>query len=172
MPPETLTLRELAEEALALDAIIGMDEGEFSEDTEALERELAGKLALKGDGYGDFILDRETRAAALKAEEQRLAAKRRALENQVERVKRYAEQALQLMDRPKVEGERWTVSLAKNPPRVVLADDALPELLPPGFQRVIPAKVEADLTAIKDALRLGDELPFARLETTYTVRVR
>lgn len=169
---ETLTLRELAEEAVALDAIIGMDEGEYTEDTEALERELAGRLALKGDGYGDFLHDRETRAAALKTEEQRLAARRKAIEQQVARIKRYAAQAMQLMDRPKVEGERWTVALVKNPPRVVLNDDVVPELLPPAFQRTIPAKVEADLNTIKEALKLGDALEFARLETTYTVRVR
>lgn len=169
---ETLTLQELADEAIALDALIGMDEGEYTDDTEALERELAEKLATKGDGYGDFMRDRETRIAALKGEEQRLAARRKTLENQMVRVKLYAARALQRMDRSKVEGERWTLSLAKNPARVVLADDVLPELLPPGFQRVIPAKVEPDLNAIKDALKLGDELDFARLETTYTVRVR
>lgn len=169
---ETLTLQDLADEAIALDAIIGMDEGEYSEDTEALERDLAEKLATKGDAYGDFMRDRETKIGALKAEEQRLAARRRTLENQVARVKLYAAHALQRMNRTKVEGERWTLSLAKNPPRVVLADDVLPELLPPGFQRVIPAKVEADVNAIKDALKLGDSLDFARLETTYSVRVR
>jgi hypothetical protein len=169
---ETLTLQDLAGEAIALDAIIGMDEGEYTEDTETLERELAEKLAAKGDGYGDFMRERETRIAALKAEEQRLAARRRAMENQLVRVKLYASHALQRMDRAKVEGQRWTLSLAKNPPRVVLADDVLPELMPPGFQRVIPAKVEADVNAIKEALKLGEELDFARLETTYTVRVR
>ena len=169
---ETLTLRELASEALALDALVAMDEGEWTDEHEQMAQELAGQLALKGDGYGDYLHDQETRAAALKAEEQRLAAKRKAIENNVARVKRYAALALQAMDRPKVEGERWTVALAKNPPRVVLRDDVVPALLPPGFQRTIPAKVEPDLNAIKDALKLGEELEWARLETTMTVRVR
>jgi hypothetical protein len=165
-------LQDLADEALALDALIGMDEGESTEDPEARERRLAAQLAMKSDGYGDWIADREARALALKVEELRLAARRKALDNQVARVRRYAAQAMERMGRTKVEGTRWTLSLAKNPPRVVLADDVLPELLPPGFQRVIPAKVEVDLVAIKEALKLGDSLEFATLETTYSVRVR
>jgi hypothetical protein len=169
---QTLTMQELADEAAALDAIIAMDEGDYTEDTEALEQELAAKLATKGDGYGDWLRDRETRAAALKAEEQRLAARRKTLENQVERVKRYAAHALERMGRTKIEGERWTLSLAKNPPRVVLDDSVVPALLPPGFQRLIPAKVEVDMVAVKEALKLGDSLEWARLETTYSVRVR
>jgi hypothetical protein len=169
---ETLTMQELADEAAALDAIIAMDEGEYSDDTEALEQELAAKLATKGDGYGDWLADRTARAAALKAEEQRLAARRKAMEAQVDRVKRYAAHALERMGRTKIEGDRWTLSLAKNPPRVVLDDTVVPSLLPPGFQRVIPAKVEVDLNAVKDALKLGDSLEWARLETTYSVRVR
>jgi hypothetical protein len=169
---ETLTMQELADEAAALDAIIAMDEGEWTEDTEALEQELAARLASKGDSYGDWLRDRETRAAALKAEEQRLAARRKTLEVQVERVKRYAALALERMGRPKIEGARWTLSLAKNPPRVVLDDTVVPALLPAAYQRVIPAKVEVDLNAVKEALKLGDELDWARLDTTYSVRVR
>jgi hypothetical protein len=169
---DTLTMQELADEAAALDALVGYDDGEWTADHEALEQELAAQLAVKGDRYGDWLRDRETRSAALKAEEQRLAARRKTLEAQVERVRRYAAHALERMGRPKIEGARWTLSLAKNPPRVVLDDTVVPALLPPGFQRVIPAKVEVDLTAVKEALKLGDSLEWARLETTYSVRVR
>jgi len=169
---ETLTMQDLADEAAALDALTAMDAGEWTDEHEALEQELAGKLAAKGDGYGDWLADRTARAALLKAEEQRLAARRKTIEAQVERVKRYAAHALERMGRTKIDGERWTVSLAKNPPRVVLAGDVVPALLPPGFQRVVPAQVEVDLNAVKEALKLGDSLEWARLETTYSVRVR
>jgi hypothetical protein len=169
---ETLTMQELADEAAALDALVALDQGEWTDAHEALEQELAGKLAAKGDSYGDWLADRTARAALLKAEEQRLARRRKAIEGQVERVKRYAAHALDRMGRTTIEGERWTVALAKNPPRVVLDATVVPELLPPGFQRVVPAKVEVDLVAVKEALKLGDLLDWARLETTYSVRVR
>lgn len=169
---QTLTLRDLCEEARALDGMITLDLGEWTDDTEALFQELAGQLAAKGDGYGDFLADQTARAATLKTEEQRLASRRRAIEAGLDRLKRYAALALETMGRDRVEGERWTLTRQKNPPRVVLAEDVVADFLPPAFRRVIPAKVEPDLNAIKDALKLGDVLDFARLESTYTVRVR
>ena len=169
---ETLTMQELADEAAALDALVALDEGEWTEDHEALERELVAKLTAKGDGYGDWLKDRETRAQALRAEEVRLATRRRVMEAQVDRVKRYAAHALERMGRTKIEGERWTLSLAKNPPRVVMDETVVPALLPPGFQRVVPERVEIDRDAVREALKLGDSLEWARLETTYSVRVR
>lgn len=168
----TLTLRELAEEAIALEALVDIETGEWTDEHEALAQQLAAKLATKGDAYGDYLHDQQTRAAALKAEEQRLANKRKAIEAGIERLSRYAAQALQAMDRPKVEGERWTVALTKHPPRVVLDETAMPDTLPPGFVRVVPERREPDLVAIKEALKLGESLEWARLEQTYTVRVR
>jgi hypothetical protein len=165
-------MQELADEAAALDALVALDEGEWTEDHEALERELVAKLTAKGDGYGDWLKDRETRAQALRAEEVRLATRRRVMEAQVDRVKRYAAHALERMGRTKIEGERWTLSLAKNPPRVVMDETVVPALLPPGFQRVVPERVEIDRDAVREALKLGDSLEWARLETTYSVRVR
>jgi hypothetical protein len=76
---QTLTLRELAEEARALDALVDIETGEWTDEHEALAQELAGKLALKGDRYGDYVDDQEVRAAALKTEEQRRAARPKAL---------------------------------------------------------------------------------------------
>jgi hypothetical protein len=169
---QTLTLRELTEEARALDLLVDMDYGEWLPEHEALAQELAGKLALKGDGYGDYVYDQTMRIAMLHVEEKRLSARRKALEAGVDRLKRYAALALEAMGRDKIVGDRFTVSLAKNPARVVVHDDVVPSLLPPEYVRTIPAKCEPDLAAIKDALKIGVVLDWAHLESSYSVRVR
>lgn len=169
---ETLTLRELGEEERALYALSAMDDGEWSDEAEALERDLAGRLALKADGYGSYVADQTARAAAIKEEEQRLAKRRKAIENRLARLKAYAAETLHFMGKTKVEGELYTLTVQATPPRAVLNDDVLPSNLPPGFVRVIPEKVEPNMAEILSALKDGAELPFARMERGLTLRVR
>lgn len=171
MPRETLTMRELADEARALDDLVWADDGEWTDEHEALAQELAGRLAAKGDGYGDYLQEIATRADALKAEEQRLAAARKRLEAHAARLKRHAAFALRAMGRDRVEGERWTLRVQANPPRVEFCDGFAVEFLAKHLVRRREV-VEADKVQIKEALKRGEDVPGARLVTDITLRVR
>jgi hypothetical protein len=168
---QSITLRQLSEEAAALDALVDMDEGEWTDDHEALEKELAAKLVKKADGYGDFLATQNARIALLKAEEERLARRRRAIEAQVKRLKRNAAWALQHAGLDRVEGEYWRLKVSPTPPKLVLADDLFPESLPSEFVRVVPATLEFAKAEIKRALQAGTKIPGASLESDFTVRV-
>lgn len=168
---QSITLRQLAEEAAALDALVDMDEGEWTDQHEALEKELVERLVKKADGYGDFLATQAARAALLKAEEERLARRRRAIEGQVKRLKRNAAWALQYAGTDRLDGDYWRVKVISTPPRLVLADDLFPESLPREFVREVPARLEFAKDEIKRALKAGVVVEGASLESDFTVRV-
>lgn len=165
-----LTLYELSEEMKALDELIFMQDGEFDETAEELYVEQVTKMATKADDFGRYLRTRESLAANIKEEEKRLAARRKALENHVERLKRYAVMALRNMGRPKVEGTTFTLVVQKNAPAITVT--AEPYALPEEFVRVIPATIEADKVALLAAIKAGREIAGVALVEGFHLRVR
>lgn len=165
-----LTLYELADEALALDALFAMDEGEVTPESEALAVELTGKLAQKADSFGGFVKTLEAHAAACKAEEERLRDRRKALENKAAWLKRVGLESLQHMQRLRVEGSLFTLAVQNNPPSVLV--EVLPDRLPAAFVRIIPEVREADKVAIGKALKAGELIPGCSLTQTQSLRIR
>ncbi len=165
-----LTLYELADEALALDALFAMDEGEVTPESEALAVELTGKLAQKADHFGGFVRSLEAHAAACKAEEERLRERRKALENKAQWLKRVGLESLQHMQRLRVEGELFTLAVQNNPPSVVVS--VLADALPAAFVRIIPEVREPDKTAIARALKAGEVIDGCALVQTQSLRIR
>ena len=103
-------------------------------------------------------------AAALKAEKLRLQKRQQAAEKTVERLVRYLEQFLE--PGCKLKDARAAISWRKSEAASCWAD---PRMLPPCFQRV---KVEADLTAIKAALKDGQDVPGAELQTKQNIQIK
>lgn len=166
----SLTLYELSEEQKALDALIGMQDGELDDAAEELYRELVAKEATKADDFGRYLRTREALAATIKEEEKRLADRRKAIENHVARLKRYAVMALQNMGRPKIEGAVFTLAVQKNPPSidVQVSEEELPE----EFVRLVPAKFEVDRPALLTAVKAGREVAGVVLVEGYHLRIR
>jgi hypothetical protein len=166
----TLHLYDLAEEAVALDDLLAMDDGEWTDEAEALATELAGKLATKADAFGGYLRGLEAQDEALAAEITRLTARRRAVIARTAKLKQYGLLALQRMERPRVSGDLFTLAVQNNPPSVTLTVGA--DALPPQYVRVIPEQREPDKTAIRDALKRGETIDGATLTTTQSLRVR
>lgn len=164
-----LSLRDLAEERLALDDLLAMDEGEETPEAEALAMELAAQMVRKADAFGSYVREREATAAAIADEINRLTVRRKAITHATERLMRYAQMALEVMDRPRIEGTLFTLAIQKNPPSVMIDPDAV---LPPEYVRVVPESRAPDKKAIGDALKRGDEVPGCRLESTTTLRIK
>jgi hypothetical protein len=165
-----LHLYDLAEEAVALDDLLAMDDGEWTDEAEALATELAGKLATKADAFGGYLRGLEAQDETLAAEIARLTARRRAVIARTAKLKQYGLLALQRMERPKVAGDLFTLAVQNNPPAVTLTVGA--DALPPQYVRVIPEQREPDKTAIRDALKRGETIDGATLTTTQSLRVR
>lgn len=69
----------------------------------------------------------------------------------------------------KIDSDFVSVSWRKSPPSVKVEGPA--DLLPPEFQRVIPATVEADKKKIKAALQAGQEVPGCKIVQGMTLQV-
>lgn len=68
-----------------------------------------------------------------------------------------------------VKDPRITLTIRTNPPSVQIADDAV---IPPGYCREIPARIEPDKTAIKAALKSGETIPGVELVATRRLAIQ
>lgn len=116
-----------------------------------------------------LISETEADADALEAQEKNLAARKKAKRNHVQRMKEYL--AVNMDPGEKLEDDRIKVSARKTESVEVLAGDNLETLLPAEFLRV-KTVVEADKTAIKEALKAGKEVPTCSLKYKTSVVIK
>lgn len=147
-----------------------MEEGEIEDDTliNAMENSQE-ELSIKLENYCKFIKNMEADAKAFKKEEQRLAARRKTLENTIERAKKAMQMAMDVAGEKNVQGKIFTISLQKNPAKVVL-DEQYIENIPPRYIKY--AEPEINKAMIKEELTNGVELSFAHLEQSEGLRIR
>lgn len=152
------TLRDLLDR---LDA--DPDTGEVDGDALAAYTEYQGAATEKLEGTACYVRELKAEADAIKAEEERLAKRRKALENKSERLKNYMMSALEAMG-GKVKGVMASVRIGKSQAVTVFDIDALPD----AFKRVV-TKVDPDKVALKKALKAGEVIPGAALEDRQSV---
>jgi len=166
----TLTLYELGDESRTLDEFYEELDGEVTPEMEALETELIEKLTLKADSFGGYVRNMEATSDTLKKEEARLAARRKALDNRVDRLKEYAKLVLIRMERPKVAGSLFSLSVQNVKASVVV--ECLPAALPAAFVTTVPSQLIPDKNALYNALKKGETIPGARLQPNNTLVIR
>lgn len=152
------TLRDLLDR---LDA--DPDTGEVDGEAIAAYAEYNAAAAEKLEGTACYVRELKAEADAIKAEEERLAKRRKALENKSERLKNYMQPALEAMG-GKVKGVMASVRIGKSQAVTVFDLDALPD----AFKRVV-TKVDPDKVALKKALKAGEDIPGAALEDRHSV---
>jgi len=169
-PRERLSLYELGEEVLALEDLVAMDDGEWTDTHEALQADLIAKLVTKADAFGGYVANLEHTAEACKDEEARLAKRRKACESKVDRLKRGGCLALQLMQKDEVRGTLFTLAVQSNNPSVSVSVTV--DKLPAAYVRIVPEEKQADKAAILAALKTGVEIEGCELVRTKSLRIR
>lgn len=106
-------------------------------------------------------------AVALKAEEDRLAKRRKALEGRDDGLGKYIASCLTLAGLDHLKAGTFDFRMQNNAPAVMLLCEA--EELPAEFRKVA---YTADKKAIGEALKRGEELEFATLSASKNLRVR
>jgi hypothetical protein len=155
-----MTLYEIAPE---------LREAVMAEDfDEQLVTDLA--IAFENKAFGMMSIADELTAfvTMAKAEEKRIADKRKAVENRINRMKDYLQHNMETAEVFEVEQGTRKITLQKNPPKVVVDDE---QAIPPRFYTVIPESFQLDKNALKTALKDGD-VPGAHLEQGYSLRVK
>lgn len=116
----------------------------------------------KLDGYAALISEMTARAEVRKAEGRRLMELAATDENRAKLLKERLKSFFQLHDLKTINTDRYRLSLAKNGGKApLILDDSIPVTqLPERFQKV---SIDADTTAIREALDAGESLEWARL---------
>lgn len=164
------------EKANVLDALVEIEMGEVDEiqahefENKALSylNELAGQEANKVDAIG-FIQDQtKSQIELLKDQEAKIRARRKALESASERLRNYILDVMQANGLKKIKGNSRTIFTRSTEAVQV---DGNPQDLPNEYVEMRveyrPRKAE-----LKKALKGGQEIPGARLETRESVTIR
>lgn len=162
-----VTLYQLASEhRAALDKLSDLDlPPETVADT--LES-LGGELQIKAQNVVMFLRNLETTSAAIKDAEASMAARRKAIENRVEGLKRYVLESMRVNDIQVIECPQFRISIAKNPPSVDIENE---RQIPQDYFTSPPSPPpQIDKALIKKVLSDGFDVPGAKL--TQGVRLK
>lgn len=130
---------------------------------------------VKAENLAAYIKGLKAEADALKAEETALNRRRKAKENQMERMKAYLLENMQLINRQKIDTPRARLSIRTNAESVQFADEnefiTRCELAgADDFLRY--KKPEIDKTEVKAALKRGEQIEGARLIRTQSLIIK
>lgn len=138
-----------------------VESGEYTEDDVKDTLEAIGICTAEAvEQVGKIILEADAGAAALKAEEDRVKARRMALERKEAALKEYLKNALEMMGERKVKTPLITVSIRKNPDSVQLTPQFVQWATISGRDDLLRYKEpEPDKRKILEALKAGEDLP-------------
>lgn len=144
-----------------------VESGEYTEDDVRDTLEAIGISTTEAvEQVGKIILEADAGAATLKAEEDRVKARRMALERKEAALKEYLKNALKMMGERKVKTPLITVSIRKNPDSVQLTPQFVQWAMTSGRDDLLRYKEpEPDKRKILEALKAGEDLPAAIVQS-------
>lgn len=160
-------LYELTEMYQNIWDLIGDDEV----DLEALEKalkDIEDNIEIKAENTAKLIKGIDADVEVIKAEEKRLADRRKVLENKKEGIKTYLENHLRIMEIDKVKTPLFTVALQKNPPSVNILDE---KLIPKDYIKTVTTTSISKKDLLED-LKQGLIIDGVELKQTKSLRIR
>ena len=121
----------------------------------------------KAENIAKLVRSFEADGKTIKTEEERLAAKRKTLENQVSYLKKYLFEQLETMGIAKIKRPLFTIAIQNNPPSVDVIDESL---IPEDFW--IPLGAKLDKTSILQQLKAGETVPGTAIKKSKGLRIR
>jgi len=166
---QALTLYSLAtafaQDAAAL-AELDLDDATLSDTLAGL----GGDLETKAQNTAMLARNLEALAEQIKAAEQEMIKRRKALENRAARIRAYILDSMQAGNIQKISCPYFVLSRRKNPDHVVI-DRA--DAVPADYWRIPePPPIEIDKAAIKTAIKAGTEVPGAHLESIERLEIK
>ena len=163
------TLYEITDEYMQLLAMAedpDIDEEALRDTMEGIE----GELEIKADNYARVMKELDAKADAINKEVERLKARADAITNNSKRIKNALESAMIITGKTKFKTDLFSFGIQKNAPALKYDHDIDASTLPERFQKVTPVMVNT--TAVKEALKNGEELGWAYLEQGQSLRIR
>ena len=158
-----MTLYELTQDVLALQSLL--EEGEIDEQVFRDSVESMG-VDVKIENICKMMKNLEAKAAAYKQEIDRMTARKKTLENGVQRLKDSLMLHMTAVNAKKVETGLFTVSVGSSKSVSIWDETMLPE------EYLIPQPAKVQKTEIAKALKSGEEVPGAELVENAYVTIR
>lgn len=127
-----------------------------------------GDITQKVDNCAAVMRSLELEADAYRIEEVRLAERRKVLEANRDRLKRYVQFELESVGIDKCKGARFYVTIQNNPWKVNISDEAA---VPADYWREVLER-SLDKKAVLEALKAGDSVPGATMTQERSLRVK
>ena len=161
------------------------EDGDIIEDLEAYRQSyltawfdtltsIEGEFNEKAENVAVYIKNLTADINEMKAEEKRLKSRRVSAENQVERMKKYLLNSMQAIGVKKISMPRARITLRLNAESVVVENEkALIDWAMRHDETILKYQdPELKKTDIKELLRMGEKIPFARLERKESVMLK
>lgn len=172
-----LTLHDLGEAQDVLDRFLLEFEGEQTPEIAELWDLLSGQIDEKVERYALWIRGQQGQADLIKVEEERLYARRKAIENGIKRGKENLQHHMERLGRDKVKGKLVTVAIQAN--AMAVKGDLSPEALEiiyrsgPAIVKHVPESYALDKAAALAAFKAGQTLPAGlSVEQSHSIRIR
>lgn len=162
------TLYELTNDWLQLMDML--EDGEVDEDVinDTLEG-LDYEIEQKADGYARVIRNLESDVAGLKTEIDRMAKMKTVIENNIARLKKNLQKAMELTGKTKFKTDLFSFNIQNNPSSVVIDAESVDDI-PIEYLVTQPPKI--DKKKISETIKAGVDLHFAHLEQTKSLRIK
>lgn len=156
-----MQLYELAEMYLNLKDM-DIEEGDLNSALENIDDE----IETKADNIAKVLRDFDGDIEALKSEEERLAKKRKAIENRQKQLKEYLQNAMLVLDKRKFKTDLFSFNIQKNAPSLKILDESK---IPEDYYKIEKKLNKNDL---KEAVKNGLFEDAAELVQTESLRIR
>ena len=132
------------------------------------------ELVRKAENVAVYIKNMESEAKTLKAEEDKLKARRQAKENAAKRMREYLMDCMKQANISKIDEPRAVISLRNNPESVEISDqnDFISWANEDHDEYLRYKAPEINKTAVKNALKSGAEIPFAALTRSQSLTIK
>lgn len=131
---------------------------------------MAGAIELKARNVAFVIRNCEALATQIKEAEERMAARRKALENRAARIRSYLQANMQACGMSAIECPEFKLAIRNNPPAVVI--DAESQIPAEFMTQPEPPAPRPDKKAIAAAIKSGREVSGAHLEKSERLEIR
>jgi uncharacterized coiled-coil protein SlyX len=131
---------------------------------------LSGDLETKAINVAKFARNLEVMAAQIKDAEKSMAERRKSIEKKADAMRAYLLNCMLATEINKIECPYFALTVKKNPPAVVVEDEAQ---IPAEFMRQPdPPPLAIDKKAISEALKAGREVPGAKLSAGFRIDIK
>ena len=139
-----------------------IEEGDLNSALENIDDE----IETKADNIAKVLRDFDGDIEALKSEEERLAKKRKAIENRQKHLKEYLQNAMLVLDKRKFKTDLFSFNIQKNAPSLKILDESK---IPEDYYKIEKKLNKNDL---KEAVKNGLFEDAAELIRTESLRIR